>query len=178
VIVRRIRRDEWQQVRRLRLEALQDPDAGIAFLDTYADAAGRTDDYWIARTENAADGDGAAQFVAVDESGDWAGTVTVLVRSPGTTDHLDRDVTQKRADLVGVYVRPGRRGDGTIDRLLAAAAEWATSVGAGSLTLDVHADNLRAQRAYRRAGFEPTGETVSGPIGPEMVMARAGRVAE
>jgi GNAT superfamily N-acetyltransferase len=178
VIVRRIRRDEWQQVRRLRLEALQDPDAGIAFLDDYADASARTDDHWIARTENAAAGDGAAQFVAVDEDGEWVGTVTVLVRSPGSTDHLDRDVTQKRADVVGVYVRPGKRGDGTIDRLLAAATEWATVVGVESITLDVHAENLRAQGAYRRAGFEPTGETLTGPIGPEIVMARAGRVAE
>jgi GNAT superfamily N-acetyltransferase len=102
----------------------------------------------------------------------------VLVRSPGSTDHLDRDVTQMRADVVGVYVRPGKRGDGTIDRLLAAATEWATVVGVESITLDVHAQNLRAQGAYRRAGFEPTGETLTGPIGPEIVMARAGRVAE
>ena len=36
----------------------------------------------------------------------------------------------------------------------------------------MHRDNLRAQGAYRRSGFEPTGETLTGPIGPEIVMAR------
>ena len=70
-------------------------------------------------------------------------------------------------------MRPSHRGDGTIDRLLGATAEWAASAGATTLTLDVHADNLRAQGAYRRAGFAPTGETFTGTIGPELVMARA-----
>ena len=44
--------------------------------------------------------------------------------------------------------------------------------GLDRLHLDVHRDNHRAQGAYRRAGFAPTGETLTGPIGPEIVMAR------
>ncbi|MHA7986554.1 GNAT family N-acetyltransferase [Rathayibacter sp. CAU 1779] len=177
MIVRRIERGEWLQVRDLRLDALQDPDAAIAFLDTYEQAAAKPDDFWVMRTENSARGDQAAQFVAVRDAGEdheaWVGTVTVLVRQAGTLDHLGRDVDAARADVVGVYVHPTHRGDGTIDRLFEAAAAWAAEIGARALTLDVHADNHRALGAYRRAGFAPTGETITGPIGAEIVMSRA-----
>ncbi len=61
---------------------------------------------------------------------------------------------------------------GVIDALLAAAADFTADQGLSELMLDVHRDNHRAQGAYRRAGFEPTGETLTGPIGPELVMAR------
>jgi ribosomal protein S18 acetylase RimI-like enzyme len=69
-------------------------------------------------------------------------------------------------------VREGHRGSGAIDALLTAAAEFTVGQGLRELLLDVHRDNHRAQAAYRRAGFEPTGETLTGPIGPELVMAR------
>ena len=74
--------------------------------------------------------------------------------------------------VVGVWVRPDSRGSGAVDALLAAAGVWAGGLGLRRVQLDVHRDNLRAQGAYRRAGFEPTGETFTGPIGPELVMAR------
>ncbi|NNC10595.1 GNAT family N-acetyltransferase [Planctomonas sp. JC2975] len=176
MIVRRVEHGEWRQVRGLRLEALQDPDAAIAFLDSYEQAATKSDDFWMTRTDNAASGDAAAQFVAIGEPAQdeaWVGTVTVLVRPAGTMDHLDRRVETARADVVGVYVAPTHRGDGTIDRLFDAAAAWAAEVGARALTLDVHADNHRAQGAYRRAGFTATGETIEGPIGSEIVMSRS-----
>ena len=69
-------------------------------------------------------------------------------------------------------MRPDSRVRERSTLLLAAAAEWACRRRARDrIHLDVHRDNLRAQAAYRRAGFEPTGETFSGPIGPEIVMA-------
>jgi GNAT superfamily N-acetyltransferase len=172
VIVRRVRRGEWQQVRELRLAALLDPDAGMAFLDSHAHAAAQPAAFWIARTDDAADSDRIAQFIA-EQDGEWVGSASVILRRAGGADHQGREVTVPRADVVGVFVRPDHRGDGTIDLLLAATAEWAYSAGATILTLDVHADNLRAQGAYRRAGFAPTGETFTGTIGPELVMARA-----
>ena len=71
---------------------------------------------------------------------------------------------------MGVYVRPAARSTGAIDALLAAAAEWVAGLGLRELRLDVHRDNLRAQAAYRRAGFTPTGETFSSALGAELVM--------
>ena len=41
-----------------------------------------------------------------------------------------------------------------------------------ALTLDVHADNARARRAYERCGFRPSGLRFTGSIGPELEMVR------
>lgn len=171
MIIRRVRHGEWVRVRTLRLAALGDPDAGIAFLDTYEHAAAQPTAFWVTRTDDAAAGGRIAQFVA--EDGDaWVASLTVIIRPAGETDHTGREVEEPRADIVGVYADPAHRGDGTIDLLFAEAVRWATKAGVGVLSLDVHADNLRAQGAYRRAGFAATGEEFTGPIGPEIVMER------
>ncbi|MFD4957575.1 GNAT family N-acetyltransferase [Microbacterium sp. NPDC058389] len=169
--VRRIRADEWPAVRALRLESTSDPDAAIAFLETPEQVAARTDDFWRDRTLRAAESEIAAQFVA-EADGAWVGSLSVLIRATGQTDHLGRFVDDRRADAVGVYVSPGYRGTGTVDALFDAAAAWVASQGLTRLTLDVHADNARAQAAYRRNGFTPTGVAFTGPIGPEIEMAR------
>ena len=171
VTVRRIRSDEWQAVRELRLESTSDPDANIAFLETPQQVEARPEQFWRDRTELAAESETAAQFVAVVDDV-WVGSLSVLIRATGQTDHLGRFVDDRRADVVGVYVSPAQRGSGAVDLLLAAAAEWAAGLGLRRLSLDVHRDNPRAQGAYRRAGFVPTGETFSSSIGPEIVMAR------
>lgn len=169
--VRRVRLHEWVRVRDLRLEAVADPDAAIAFLTTSAEEAGRDEPFWRQRTAGGALGDDAAQFVA--DAGDrWVGTATVLLREPGGRDHLDREITEARADVVGVYVSPSHRGTGVLVALMDAAGEWAASRGAAALTLDVHADNSRAQHAYRKAGFAPTGARFTSSIGPEIEMRR------
>ena len=169
--VRRVRPEEWDLVRTLRLEATADPDAAIAFLEDHDEVATRPDSYWRERTQTAAESDTVAQLVAeIDDAA--VGSLSVLIRATGQKDHLGRYVDDRRAFVVGVWVRPDRRGTGAVDLLLAAAAEWAAAQGLDRLTLDVHRDNHRAQGAYRRAGFAPTGETLTGPIGPEIVMAR------
>jgi RimJ/RimL family protein N-acetyltransferase len=170
--VRRVRADEWPALRALRLEATSDPDAAIAFLETPAQARTRPDEFWRDRTVQAAESEVSAQFVAEEDDGAWVGSLSVLIRASGQTDHLGRFVDDRRADVVGVYVNPAYRGIGTIDALFDAAAAWAASQGLRRLTLDVHADNARAQAAYRRNGFTPTGVTFTGPIGPELEMAR------
>lgn len=168
---RRVRLHEWAAVRDLRLDAVADPAAGIAFLTTTAEELARDESFWRHRTAGAALGDDGAQFVA--DTGDrWVGTVTVLMRAPGARDHLDRQVLAPRADVVGVYVSPSHRGTGVLGMLLDAAADWAAAHGADALTLDVHADNARAQGAYRKAGFAPTGVAFTSSIGPEIEMRR------
>jgi hypothetical protein len=49
-VIRSIRADEWPAVKELRLRALRDPLAHLAFLETYDDAVGRPDSYWQERT--------------------------------------------------------------------------------------------------------------------------------
>ena len=169
IAVRRVRADEWRRVRALRLEALVDPDAEMAYFDTFDESSARTDGFWMQRAADASTGRFAAQFVAVDGEA-WVGSATGLVREAGSIDHLGRTVATRRVDVVGVYVRPSARGAGLIDRLLQAVAAWAGERGADRVTLDVHADNLRAQAAYRRVGFVETGTRYTGPIGDELEM--------
>lgn len=171
VAVRRVRADEWELVRALRLAATADPDAAIAFLELHDDVAARPDEFWRDRAALAAESETVAQFVA-EIGGESVGSLSVLVRATGQTDHLGRFIDDRRADVVGVWVRPDSRGIGAVDALLEAAAEWVSALGLRRVQLDVHRDNARAQGAYRRAGFAPTGETLTGPIGPEIVMER------
>jgi RimJ/RimL family protein N-acetyltransferase len=170
LVVRRVRQDEWELVRDLRLESTSDPDAAIAFLERPDEVAARTDDFWQERTKTAATSETVAQFVAEDD-GRAVGSLSVIIRATGRSD-LGRIADDRRAFVVGVWVRTPARGSGAVDALLAAAAQWAAGLGLGTLYLDVHRDNPRAQGAYRRAGFAPTGETLTSAIGPEIVMSR------
>ena len=169
--VRRVRAHEWDLVRALRLEATADPGAAIAFLEDHAEVAARPETFWRERTDTAAESETVAQFVA-EIGGAAVGSLSVLIRASGQKDHLGRYVDDRLAFVVGVWVRPVHRGTGAVDLLLDAGAAWAAARGLDRLLLDVHRDNHRAQGAYRRAGFAPTGETLTGPIGPEIVMAR------
>lgn len=172
VAVRRIRLHEWENVRDLRIRATADPDAGIAFLTTAAQERARDDEFWRERALGGALGENAAQFVATADEV-WIGTVTVLLRTAGERDHLGATLAEDRADIVGVYIDPDHRGRGILGALVTAAEQWAAERGHAALTLDVHRDNERAQRAYRSLGFVPTGATFTSVIGPELEMRRA-----
>jgi len=172
VTVRRIRAKEWERVRDLRLDAVRDPAAPVAFLHTYEEEAAHGDAFWQDRAAGSSQGESAAQFVA-ESDGEWIGTATVLRRVPGQTDHHGRAVSSSRGDVVGVFVREEHRGSGIVEALFEAAATWARDLGDARLTLDVHADNDRAQGAYRRLGFAETGLRFTGSIGPEIEMARS-----
>lgn len=171
VVVRRVHMHEWREIRDLRIEAVSDPAASIAFLSTRDEELARDDAFWRERAAGAALGETAAQFVAIDGD-DWIGTATVLLREADALDHHERVVERPRADIVGVYVAPSYRGSGILGRLFAAAAEWSLAQGADALTLDVHTGNARAQAAYRKLGFTPTGVTFTSTIGAELEMRR------
>ncbi|MEU6608924.1 GNAT family N-acetyltransferase [Streptomyces shenzhenensis] len=160
-VVREIRADEWPTVKALRLDALRDPVARLAFLETYEEAAARPDAFWQERVARSADGAGAVQFVAVASDGAWAGTLTVLMEEAGTTDWAGFPVDRRQSHVVGVFVRPEHRGRGLIEALFAAGLEWAWQHGASRVRLLVHEDNGRARGAYRKAGFVPSGVTVA-----------------
>lgn len=164
-VIRPVRADEWQPVKDLRLAALRDPAAPVAFLETYEQGLERSDDAWRERTVGASEeGDGEVrQFIAEAPDGSWAGTVTVLVERPDAEVRFGEAASVHQAHLVGVFVRPGARGAGVADALFKAALEWAWSLGEPRLArvrLYVHENNPRAAAFYRRIGFAPTGETV------------------
>jgi len=160
-LIRAIRADEWVAVRELRLAALRDPVAPIAFMGTYEDAVAQPDEFWQGRAVNAAEGaSGARQFVAVGKDGEWGGSVVVLLEEAGGTDWAGFPVEQAQGHVVGVFVKPEWRGGAVIGALFEAAVGWVAEIGLERVRLVVHEDNLRAQGAYRRAGFEPTGRVI------------------
>jgi GNAT superfamily N-acetyltransferase len=160
-VIRSVRPDEWPAAKELRLAALRDPVAHLAFLETYEEAAARPDSFWQERTAGGAEGaDGTQQIIAEGPDGRWVGTVTVLMEEPGTTDWAGCPVERKQGHLVGVFVRPEERGSGLTEVLFDAALEWAWAHGAERVRLIVDEENGRAHRFYRRVGFVPSGVTV------------------
>lgn len=170
-VVRPVRAEEWQLVKELRLVALQDPAAPVAFLETYEQGLGRSDDFYRERASGASEeGDGRArQFIAEAPDGSWAGSVTVLIERPEEGGAFGGAVAVHQAHVVGVFVRPEARGTGLAEELFRAGTEWAWSLGEPRIErvrLYVHEDNSRAAALYRRIGFVPTGETVPMPSDP------------
>ena len=159
ITIRRIRADEWRRVKELRLAALRDPLAHLAFLETYEEASAWPDSRWEERARSAASGGAAAQFVAEGPDG-WVGSVAVLIFRTGDTDYYGLTRTRDDAVLVGVYIDPALRREGILESLIAAAAEWTAAQGLAALHLDVHPDNERAARAYERCGFRDTGARI------------------
>ncbi|MCW7942425.1 acetyltransferase [Streptomyces hygroscopicus] len=178
-MIRSIRPDEWPAVKELRLTALQDPVAHLAFLETYQDAVDKPDSFWQERAEGAAEGAlGVRQIIAEAPDGTWVGTLTVLVEEAGTKDWAGFPVERKQGHLVGVFVRPEHRGTGLTETLFDAGLEWAWARGVERVRLIVHEDNERARTFYRKMGFVPSGLTVplSEDLGEselEMVLERA-----
>lgn len=160
-VIRAIRPDDWHRVRQLRLEALRDPAAPLAFLEDYEDAAAKADAFWQDRAVGSGEGATAArQFIAEAPDGSWVGSVTVLVEEPGTKDWAGHVIERRQGHVVGVYVRPEHRGNGLIKELFDVGVAWARERGAQRVRLLVHEENERAQGAYRKAGFVPSGVVV------------------
>jgi GNAT superfamily N-acetyltransferase len=174
--IRPVHAHEWRQIKALRLLALSDEAAPMAFLDSYADASIRPDAYWQDRARGssveAGPGAGARQFVAVTEDGDWVGSAVALVERAGDQDFEGGVVTRAGGHVVGVFLRPEHRGRGVLGRLFQGVTDWLREIGLGHVRLYVHADNVRAMRSYEKLGFQPTGAHVSGSIGTELEMAR------
>ncbi|WP_406114233.1 GNAT family N-acetyltransferase [Streptomyces sp. NBC_01014] len=165
-LIRPVRAEEWLKVKELRLMALEDPAAPVAYLETRAQAAARPDSFWQDRAKGASHGGDARQFVAENKNGEWTGTVVVLVEPAGTESVLGAASSVTQAHLVGVYVRPEFRGTGLTEQLFRSAIEWAWSLDAPKLErvrLFVHEANGRASGFYRKFGFAPSGVTVPAP---------------
>ncbi|MFJ6385391.1 GNAT family N-acetyltransferase [Kitasatospora sp. NPDC092039] len=167
IIIRRVRIEDWQQARDLRLEALLDPVAAVAFLETHEQAVTRPEEFWQDRTTRAATDPHVAQFVAEAEDGRWLGSMTALVERSGGAGALEGDVVEvDQAHVVAVYVRPEARGTGLALDLIRTVQEWAWSLTEPRIErvrLFVHEDNPRAEALYRKAGFEPSGVVLSVP---------------
>jgi RimJ/RimL family protein N-acetyltransferase len=175
--VRPVRAHEWREIRTLRLAALSDPAAPIAFLESFDEAAGRPDEFWQDRARrsslDAGQDAGVRHFVALADDGTWVGSATVLIESAGDVDFAGRVVELSGGHVVGVFVASANRGQGVLTSLLGAATDWMRERGRSRARLHVHVDNGRARRAYEKAGFVATGVQITAVNGPELEMAKA-----
>jgi GNAT superfamily N-acetyltransferase len=144
--------DDWREIRELRLEALAD--TPMAFGETLATAIRHTDDTWRMRGRRGTATNGTLLAAIDDETGRWVGTMGGFLADGNPL-------------LVGVYVTPSHRGRsvGVFDALLDRVEEWARTHGS-TLTLHVHTENVRAQSAYARSGFVPTGLLIPYELNP------------
>ena len=136
---------DWEDWRALRVEALRDYPLG--FLRTYEDAVAQSDDDWRAWLSRP----GAFWLVR-----DGGRPVAMCSAWEDGGQHW----------LGAVYVTPASRGAGLLEELVSAAAAWVREQGAAALHLEVHEDNVRAQRAYARLGFAHTGGRSPYPLPP------------
>jgi GNAT superfamily N-acetyltransferase len=143
--VRRLRPDDWEISRHIRLTALAE--APYAFMSTLAREQRFDEQVWRQRLSSPS----AATFLAwVD--GAPAGTAT------GKIDDPDDEFTVPGSwQLVGMWVEPDARGTGVAERLIEAVSWHAQAHGASSMTLWVTEINARAKAFYQRIGFVPTG---------------------
>jgi RimJ/RimL family protein N-acetyltransferase len=152
VTIQLARAEDWARYRDIRLAGLaESPDA---FGSTLEREQAFDEQTWRARA-----GSGAC-FLAVAADGAVLGTAS---------GYADPDGPATERLLVAMWVAPSARGQGVAGELIAAVAAWARADGASALRLNVARHNHAAQRAYRRAGFEKTGQAAPLPRDPGVV---------
>lgn len=140
VHLHRVRPDDWESHRDLRLEALRDsPDA---FWFTYADEVAFAEADWRERIEG-------AWLVQARDGGEALGTA-------GLGSHWEPE-RASMATLFGMYVTPRARGRGVGHALVRAVLEEARRRGASEVLLEVTSQNAAARALYERCGFVATG---------------------
>lgn len=83
---------------------------------------------------------------------------TMLIRGVGSDPDIADAVQQRPAvELSKMYVLPSHHRSGAAAALMQAGIDWAASGGAAAVWLGVNKNNVRAQRFYRKHGFEVTG---------------------
>lgn len=166
--------DDWERVRELRLRMVLD--TPIAFLETPEQVRAIEEAEWRSRIARSR-ADGSTRVVAVEPHGTWVGSMSCFI-SQGEPGYVtDPKPGPRRANLVGVFVDAGWRGDaGVADALLAEIAGWARGRGLDELYLHVGDANARARRFYEKRMFHATGVVAAIPEQPgtgeiEMVLA-------
>ncbi len=161
--IRAVQPEDWTKAKALRLDALRDPVASIAFVDTYEQAAGRPDEFWQGRAAQSGEGTTFRQFAAEAADGSWLGSVSVLVERAGVETFFADVPEVAQTHIVGVFLRPEARGTGLAVELFQAALDWSWSLTepvVEQVRLFVHEDNARAEAMYRKVGFKHTGHSV------------------
>jgi len=140
IVIEQLKPENWKRLKALRLAALKEsPDA---FGSTLQRAQTYEDSDWKKGIQD------IATFVAVKDGVDQG-----LVRC--AEDKSD----PSSLFLISMWVAPTARRNGLGEKLIAAAVEWAQSIGTDQLSLDVADDNFSAIALYDKLLFKPNGAT-------------------
>ena len=158
--IRRVRRDEWQAHREIRLRALAaDPDA---FGETLEHALTEADADWQRR----ADRPNGMAFVAVADDGRFVGMAN---GGPAPAEH------GQYAGVYGMWVAPEVRGQGVGGALLQAVEGWAREAGYDRIGLGVTTTNDAAIALYTAAGYVDLGQRMPLREGTDLVIRLMGK---
>lgn len=157
---RRLQATEWEKLRDIRLEMLEDTPTG--YLESLDSARAQSDRQWQDRAAGMV-APGSVALVA--DQGVDGSRLRALMR---VAVNLPQDAARPRlAKLLSVYVAPELRGSGLADEMLRLAVAVARDeLGAGLLQLGVHGGNGRARQFYLRNGFLDTGLRSPYPLDP------------
>ena len=148
-----IGRDDWRELRTLRLEMLRD--TPMAYLETVQQAEALAPGEWVFRAARCGQPGSVGVAAVEDATSQWVGTMSAYLAGPGV------------ANLVTVYVAPAHRGTGVTDLLLDSVLSWvARQDDVRTLALLVHEQNGRAAAFYARRGFRASGRTEPYPLEP------------
>ncbi len=151
--IRRVRPDEWQALRDLRLRGLEtDPDA---FGGTLAESMTKPDSEWQAR---AASTDTVTFVVVRGAEFIGMGSVGPAPERPGI------------AAIYGMWVAPEARGQGVGGSLMDVLEGWARETGYGDIGLGVTMTNEPAIRLYTAKGYADIGERFSLRDGSSLIV--------
>ena len=83
---------------------------------------------------------------------------TMLIRGIGDDPEIAHAVTQRPAvELSKMYVAASHHRSGAAGALMRSGIAWAGGAGAAAVWLGVNRTNIRAQRFYRKHGFDVVG---------------------
>jgi GNAT superfamily N-acetyltransferase len=151
ISVRRATRDDWELLRAIRLESLQDTPE--AYGSIYEDSVAWTDERWRAAASH------WVYFLA-QRDGRALGMI-----SGGTNDQHPGTCW-----MYAMYVTPAVRGTVTATRLVDAVDQWARDQGASKLYLHVTSSVARARAFYEKVGFRPTGDVITMDRDPSITL--------
>ena len=153
--IRRVRPDDGQLLKQVRLAALAD--SPEAFGSDHDDEAAFDDDVWVERAARGATDDGGmgtfvVEAVDADDDTSTAALGMAIGHRPGPDP--------ARVELVSMWVHPSARGTGAGRLLVDAVSGWAADTGASAVDLWVMRGNGGARAFYERLGFTPAATDV------------------
>ena len=141
--VRRARREEWRELRDLRLYALKSEP--LAFSSTLEEEQVFPDALWQERATRGSEASDSSTWVAVAPDGRLVGLVGI-------------GVVDSTPSIFGMWLEPAFRGHGTGGRLLDAALAWGRRLHPrANIRLDVSTSQVTAVALYQSRGFHFAG---------------------